>query len=359
MTTLHPEGNTQNPFDLGRAVELKTDMWSALDGVMIGNPVAKLGSIVMEFGEIDGVAFGVPGTGKTLLARRMSQLTGTPEHAIANIPADPNTGFEKLIGDITEIEERSQAGEDGPIASRTIGFRNRALITPDTEIIVADELNRHPSEELTALLQIMEERSVTDSQGRIIAFPNLRYMISTMNEQDFMQGTVKVPDALASRKMVGMPFGVLGSDAAATHLANVRGFMPTDIAKPIASRDEMARLRTYTDQAHPNGLRIVEGAATDRLIVDLATKTDAVLRAEGIKEGLERRGKQIGRVARTLTLLNGKAIVGEGADGEQVLRQAYFFNTAARLGMLSPDGAEASKELYATLDVDIQPPKAA
>lgn len=135
---------------------------------------------------------GAPGLGKTLLVRSLAQAAGlqlsrvqfTPDLMPADI-----TGTTVLLRD---AEGRAQTSfQQGPIF---------------TQLLLADEINRATPKTQSALLEAMQERTVT-AAGRTMELPSPFFVLATQNPFE-MEGTYVLPEAQVDRFLlkVLMPF---------------------------------------------------------------------------------------------------------------------------------------------------------
>ena len=124
---------------------------------------------------------GVPGLAKTLLVNSISQVLGV---SFNRIQFTPDLMPSDIIG--TEIldETRSFKFVKGPL------FAN---------VILADEINRTPPKTQAALLEAMQERSVT-AAGHTYQLPSPFFVLATQNPIE-QEGTYPLPEAQLDRFM--------------------------------------------------------------------------------------------------------------------------------------------------------------
>src|SRR6267154_3393133 len=126
---------------------------------------------------------GAPGVGKTLLVRTLGAATGlsfariqfTPDL----MPADITGGIALLPDEQGHTRATYQAG---PIF---------------TQLLLADEINRATPKTQSALLEAMQERTVT-AAGRSMDLPRPFFVLATQNPIE-MEGTFQLPEAQIDR----------------------------------------------------------------------------------------------------------------------------------------------------------------
>lgn len=126
---------------------------------------------------------GVPGLGKTMLVRTMSRVLDLP---FSRIQFTPDLMPADIIGtnliDIDENGKRSFRFQPGPIFSN---------------LILADEINRATPKTQSALLECMQEKSITVA-GVTAKLQEPFFVMATQNPLE-MEGTYPLPEAQLDR----------------------------------------------------------------------------------------------------------------------------------------------------------------
>lgn len=160
---------------------------AALNQVVLGQEAATREVVVALLARGHVLLEGVPGTAKTLLARtlalaldvRFQRIQFTPDLMPADI-----TGVSMLAG-AQEFVFRA-----GPIFA---------------DLVLADEINRAPAKTQAALLEAMQERTVT-VDGVSHSLSPVFTVFATQNPIEF-EGTYPLPEAELDRFMVKVLFG--------------------------------------------------------------------------------------------------------------------------------------------------------
>jgi MoxR-like ATPase len=124
---------------------------------------------------------GVPGLAKTLLVNTISDCLGL---SFNRIQFTPDLMPSDIIGSEVLDENRNFKFIQGPLFSN---------------IILADEINRTPPKTQSALLEAMQERSVT-AAGKTYQLPRPFFVLATQNPIE-QEGTYPLPEAQLDRFM--------------------------------------------------------------------------------------------------------------------------------------------------------------
>lgn len=130
----------------------------------------------------------VPGVGKTSLARALAAALGTTWQRIQFTP-------DLLPSDVTGVSVFHQA-------TSTFEFHPGPVFTP---VLLADEINRASPRTQSALLEAMEERTVS-VDGITHALPTPFLVIATQNPVE-MTGTYPLPEAQLDRFLIRTTLG--------------------------------------------------------------------------------------------------------------------------------------------------------
>jgi MoxR-like ATPase len=186
---------------------LRTELGKAVvgqDQVVTGLVIALLckGHVLLE---------GVPGVAKTLLVR---SLAHTLDMEFTRLQFTPDL----MPGDVTGsliYDARTAA----------FSFREGPVFT---NLLLADEINRTPPKTQAALLEAMEDRTVT-VDGETRALPDPFVVIATQNPVEY-EGTYPLPEAQLDRFLLKVQVGLPTREAEAQVVRkHAEGFNPRDL----------------------------------------------------------------------------------------------------------------------------------
>ena len=231
-------------------------MMAAMAEAVVGQEDAVRGVLVAAIAAGHVLVEGVPGLGKTLIARTFARVSGcafkriqfTPDLMPSDITG--SSVFDRDKGDFTFIP--------GPV------FAN---------VVLADEINRAPAKTQSALLEAMQDRTVSEG-GTSRTLPAPFLVVATQNPVE-SQGTYPLPEAQLDRFL----FKLLISDPPKdVEHAIVRrqadGFDPSDLSKitavaspeAITEMQKAARAVKVDDKVIAYAVEIVRKTRQDRAI---------------------------------------------------------------------------------------------
>lgn len=157
------------------------DLKTELGKVIVGQDEVIKNVLICIFSNGHCLLVGVPGLAKTLLVNSISDVLGV---SFSRIQFTPDLMPSDIIGTEVLDENRQFKFVKGPL------FAN---------IILADEINRTPPKTQAALLEAMQERSVTTAgQNHKLADPF--FVLATQNPIE-QEGTYPLPEAQLDRFM--------------------------------------------------------------------------------------------------------------------------------------------------------------
>lgn len=167
-------------------VEKYKTLRKEISKVIVGQDEIVKNALISIFSQGHILLVGVPGLAKTLLVNTIGQVLGLD---FSRIQFTPDLMPSDIIG--TEIldETRKFKFIQGPV------FAN---------IILADEINRTPPKTQSALLEAMQEKSVTVG-GKNYKLDNPFFVLATQNPIE-QEGTYPLPEAQLDRFMFNLIF---------------------------------------------------------------------------------------------------------------------------------------------------------
>ena len=168
---------------------------------------------------------GVPGLAKTLMISSLAQVL---DLSFSRIQFTPDLMPSDIMG--TEVMD-----EDLTTGRRSFRFVKGPVFS---NIVLADEINRTPPKTQSALLEAMQEHSVT-TQGETMKLDEPFFVLATQNPIE-QEGTYPLPEAQLDRFMFNLWIGYPNRDEEIEIVRRTTGSSDTDLCKVIDCEEMIA-----------------------------------------------------------------------------------------------------------------------
>jgi MoxR-like ATPase len=121
-----------------------------------------------------------------------------------------------------------------------------------TNILLVDEINRATTKTQSALLEVMEERSVT-ADGVTYDLPHPFMLCATQNPIDF-EGTYHLPEAQLDRFMMRIQIGYPDAATEKSMLYSHRQGQPVDQLRPVTTMEEIGQMQQHIRGVHASDI---------------------------------------------------------------------------------------------------------
>ena len=193
----------------------------------------------------------VPGTGKTVMARAFAASIGGVFRRIQFTP-------DLMPSDVLGINYYSQK-------SGEFEFRAGPLLA---NVVLADEINRATPRTQSALLEAMEERTISiDGETRVLPQPFV--VLATQNPVE-LEGTFPLPEAQLDRFLVRLKVGYPTVEGELAILRRFERLSPLDSLQPVVRAEELVAL-----SARLPGIHVEDAVARYAVALVRATRAHA------------------------------------------------------------------------------------
>lgn len=319
-------------------ISLRNKGLESLDQIVLHEQNAKLGMLVATLAKVNIVLVGDPGGGKTTLGTDAYRLVeGIQPSDVAEIPSMADVTPKQLIGGRAESTQ-TVIDENGGKTETTTSVDIPAIISPTTKWIFANEINRTSPVAQNALLDAIEEGTITTTAGKQ-KLEGLQAAVATMNPGEAQQGVFKMTRAFASRFSLGVVMGdpnsmtELQTDSMIEMLANGWDPKPEGV-KPIVTLEDLPAIRREIASMP------IAQSTMNQHVIPTIKRLRAHLKEDEIREGIPRMTKQLAKISKTLAFLRGEKHGNYAGVTPDDISDAAGYMVMARWGILRPDVVE-------------------
>jgi len=228
MTEAEPTAETvESPMSVDEAGDVARRVIENTERVIVGNHDTIEHFVAAVLGRGHVLLEDVPGVGKTMLARAIAKSL---ECSFKRVQFTPDL----LPADITGTNVFNQE-------TREFEFRPGPVFA---NVVLGDEINRAPPKTQAALLEAMEEETVT-VDGTTHTMPDPFLVVATQNSVE-RDRTYELPAAELDRFMVKLGLGYPDAAEESRVLASVVGDHPIDTLEPVATVGDLVAARRTT-----------------------------------------------------------------------------------------------------------------
>ncbi len=299
-------------MDIEEFVDKARQIEAEIAKVMVGQKQIIRHSLIALLAGGNVLLEGVPGLGKTMLVKTLSQVLSLE---FKRIQFTPDLMPADIVG--TSIISEDAEGR------RAFQFQAGPVFA---NIVLADEINRATPKTQSALLEAMQERTVT-AGGKTRNLPDPFFVLATQNPLE-MEGTYPLPEAQTDRFLFKLLVEFPGEEELAAIISRDMGSEPGDLER-IASGEEVLAMRDIAA-----GVPVAERVNQRIVKLILASHPDSYYAPEMIKKYVRygaspRAGQALVASSRVRALIEGRYNVAF-ADIEElaypVLRHRIILN---------------------------------
>lgn len=301
--------------EMAAGLEEFRDRFTRLKGevqqVLVGHEPLVRDILVAIFAQGHVLLEGVPGLGKTTLVKVLGRVFGLEP---GRIQCTPDLMPADILG--TQVVREDESGH------RSFHFVKGPVFA---NLVLVDEVNRATPKTQSALLEVMQERTVT-SGGERHLLPEPFFVMATQNPLE-MEGTYPLPEAQLDRFLfkLRVPFP---SQADLVEITRRTTAATTPEASQVIGPEELVRFQRLLMEVAVSDAHLHYAAALVLGTHPESTRDEKIRRY--VAYGSSPRGMQaLIRGARIQAVLDGRTSVGEGdlrAVALQSLRHRLILN---------------------------------
>ncbi len=309
--------------DIKQFSELSNNIFAQIKRDVIGQKEVVEGTVIAMIAGGNVLLEGVPGVGKTRLVRTLGRVFDLP---FARIQFTPDLMPADVTG--TNIIVKDDNGNS------TFSFQPGPVFS---NIILADEINRATPKTQSALLEAMQEHTVT-VMGVSRKLNEPFFVLATQNpiEQD---GTYPLPEAQMDRFMFKLIVPNPSLDELMSIVSLTQKTM-AEVADPVCSGEQLLKMRETANQ-----IPVAEEVLKYAMMLCSATHPDSECATEAAKKYVRlgaspRAGQALISAAKVMALIKGRYNVAYSDINDlayPVLRHRIKLNFEAIAERVSPD----------------------
>ncbi len=220
-----------DPPDVERIARVGGALASSVQTVIDGKPEVVRLALVVLLAEGHLLIEDVPGVGKTMLAKALGRAMDASVRRIQFTP-------DLLPTDVTGVSVYDTE-------SRRFEFKPGAVFA---NVVIGDEINRASPKTQSALLECMEERTVT-ADGVTYSVGRPFFVVATQNPVE-MEGTYPLPEAQRDRFTAQVAMGYPSPAAELAMIATHGSGDPLELLTPVVTAEEVAALSDEVRRVH-------------------------------------------------------------------------------------------------------------
>jgi MoxR-like ATPase len=250
------------------------DLRAEIGKVVVGQDVVVEGTLISLFAGGHVLLEGVPGLGKTLLVRTLSEVL---DLSFNRIQFTPDLMPADILG--TNIVMETSGGR------REFEFQRGPIFA---HLILADEINRATPKTQSALLEAMQEHQVT-AGGQLRKLAEPFFVMATQNPID-QEGTYPLPEAQLDRFFFKILVGYPSASELSEVLTRTTAGARVEVGK-VLSREALSSLMTLVREV-PVASHVKDYAVRLVLATHSKTETASPIASQYLRFGSSPRGGQ-------------------------------------------------------------------